>query len=103
MKRTVYNASFEESQNLVTDEYIKSCIGNSARNVVSKRIIGIFITLFMTIGLYYASYGLQNYSEETSMGATFMFPTVIGNNWYLLVGLIITNYIVMQIRWRQKK
>ncbi|MFD2386180.1 hypothetical protein [Enterococcus rivorum] len=43
MKKTIFNASFEESQNYVTEKYIIASMKDSAKKIVIKRTAGVLI------------------------------------------------------------
>ncbi|HFI0265402.1 TPA: hypothetical protein ACGOU9_001843 [Streptococcus suis] len=50
MKKTVWNASLEESMNLVTDKYIKTSMDDVNQHGYKKKILGFF-TMVLFIGL----------------------------------------------------
>ncbi|MGG9991461.1 hypothetical protein ACQ7BN_03190 [Streptococcus suis] len=57
MKKTVWNASLEESMNLVTDKYIQTSLEDIEKNGYKKKILGFltvefFMFLFSFIGPY---------------------------------------------------
>ncbi|WP_367985983.1 hypothetical protein AB1F57_01675 [Streptococcus sp. ZY1909104] len=57
MKKTVWNASLEESLNLVTDKYIQTSLEDIEKNGYKKKILGFltvefFMFLFSFIGPY---------------------------------------------------
>lgn len=43
-RKTIFNATFEESQNFVTPKYIEHCFKESDNGVISKRTFGVFIS-----------------------------------------------------------
>lgn len=53
MKRTIYNASFEESEKLVDDNYIIKMLEENEPKRVRKRVFGMIFTSFLVIVTYY--------------------------------------------------
>ncbi|NRG60366.1 hypothetical protein HPA88_02595 [Streptococcus suis] len=49
MKKTIWNASLEESMNLVTDKYIKTSIDDVNQHGHKKKILG-FLRWFFSSG-----------------------------------------------------
>lgn len=97
MRRTVYNASFEESQNLVTEQYIRNCIDNSTRKVVRKRTIGIVFTLLLIMGVHKGLLLLQDYSKETPIGEVKVLSSKLGSFWYYAPLIIFIYYLCLRI------
>lgn len=103
MAKNMFNASFEESNNLVTEKYIQSCETNSTTKVISKRTLGIIVTLLFGVGAYYFSIFLESYSLETSVGEVVLLPTIFGNMWHILALIVFLGYIVNLIRYRNRR
>jgi len=52
MKKTLFNASLEESMNLVTDKYIQTSMEDINEKGYWRKIIGFFTVLFFSVCLH---------------------------------------------------
>ena len=103
LKRTVYNASFEESQNLVTEQYLQKCIDNSTRKIVRKRTIGIIVMLLFSISIEASMPALEKYSIETPVGEIKILSNALGAFWYYAAALIFIMYLYLRMKNRKHK
>lgn len=70
MKKTLFNASLEESMNLVTDKYIELSLKESKHKKILKKLVGgLFIIFIMCLSLV-----LGNYLNEKNI--TFFFLNI---------------------------
>lgn len=51
--KSIYKASFEESTQLVTDKLVEANMSNTAPNIVKKRVLGMIVTIFLSVGCYF--------------------------------------------------
>lgn len=61
MKQTIFNASLEESMNLVTDKYIKQSIDDANRKRYDTKILGLSATLILNAGMLIGIHFLSAY------------------------------------------
>ncbi|MBP2623348.1 hypothetical protein [Streptococcus oricebi] len=47
MKKTIFNASLEESMNFVKDDYIKTSLDDINQKGVKKKVLGFFTVLLL--------------------------------------------------------
>ncbi|MFC3928412.1 hypothetical protein ACVR05_02105 [Streptococcus caprae] len=99
MKKTIFNASFEESVNLVKDEYIELLhIEADKKKIIKKILGGLFILLLMLIFLV-ISYFLDK-EHLKFLGMSPIFPTFI----FLIFGILyFCLYILDIFKIRNKK
>ena len=55
MKQTIFNASLEESMNLVTDKYIKTSLEDFKEKGYGKKILGFFTVQFFLFLIFLLS------------------------------------------------
>lgn len=98
-RKTIFNATFEESQNFVTPKYIEHCFKESDNGVISKRTFGVFISSAI-LGLFAF---LLSYVEKNSPYGYYPFSSYLNILWYGLAIAIPIYYMSQLIRFHQKK
>ncbi|MGT2625112.1 hypothetical protein [Streptococcus thoraltensis] len=102
MKQTIFNASLEESMNLVTDKYIQTSMENVKEHGVWKKIIGTLTLLFM---MYLFSFitRLDSLSSNTflSFKTSFITKMIVFNA--VFVAFIYFIYIFKNINFRYRQ
>ncbi|MGK0551143.1 hypothetical protein ACSFB8_04005 [Enterococcus faecalis] len=62
MKKNVYQASFEESKNFVTEKYIKQALNESGKKQVRKRFVGVIVMMLLPIKGSFLFSAVEKYS-----------------------------------------
>ncbi|AXJ12916.1 hypothetical protein [Streptococcus pluranimalium] len=92
MKQTIFNASLEESMNLVTDKYIQTSMENVKEHGVWKKIIGIAsIILIMT--LFHQITKVSGFSELTFFNIPIQSISLL----YLIIAFILWMLFIINI------
>ncbi|MBP1044528.1 hypothetical protein I6N95_26310 [Vagococcus sp. BWB3-3] len=103
MKKMMFNASFDESNHLVTEKYIESCIQNASGKVIAKRTAGVIAILFFSVGTYYFSIFIESYFTDDPIGTGVILPTIFGYVWHVMAVIILLGYVTNLFRYRHKK
>ena len=94
MKKTLFNASLEESMNLVTDKYIQTSMEDINEKGYWRKIIGFFTVLFFMLCIYWVGIYTDNHPEGRPYfikAATLMLIP-------LLIGILPTCYYLLETR-----
>lgn len=81
MKKTLFNASLEESMNLVTDKYIQTSMEDINEKGYWRKIIGFFTVLFFMLCMYWFGIYSDNHTERPYFIKTttlMLIPLLIG-------------------------
>ena len=91
MKKTLFNASLEESMNLVTDKYIQTSMEDINEKSYWRKIIGFFTVLFFMLCVYWLGIYSDNHAKEPYFikAATLMLIP-------LLIGILPTCYYLFE-------
>ena len=98
MKQTIFNASLEESMNLVTDKYIKTSLEDFNEKGYGKKILGFFTAQFFLFLIFLLSIVLgSKHFQFFSLNIGLKNGIVFG------LGYIILFYYLNDVRKKKNK
>ena len=99
MKKTIFNASFEESQNYVTEKYIITSLEESAKKIVAKRVLGVILTDLILIAATF----LVRYVENEAPVINHLLASYIAPVIYIVTLIIPLYYLCKLFDFRNRQ
>ncbi|WP_317914609.1 hypothetical protein [Carnobacterium maltaromaticum] len=98
-KKTIYQATFEESESFVSDTAVKRAIEQSQPKVVNKRLFGIALAFF----IIYLLYLLLEFVENGAPGNMQIFALRVPIIWVVLSLIIYLPYFMIVLKNKNVK
>lgn len=99
MKQTIFNASLEESMNLVTDKYIQTSMEDINEKGVKRKVLGFITILFFM----YLDCLVGNIVDGLKVTFLFITPSYIAKFFFVLGFIPITLYFYSIFRLRNNR